>query len=77
MFGLMNNVSILHFQLYKDQSTILDLKNNTPRMYIIVKNTISQVNVRKKLINKYLNPTIYNLFIKMAPECEKVNMYFN
>lgn len=30
----------------------------------------------KKLITKYPNPTIYNLFIKMAPECEKVNMYF-
>lgn len=44
---LMNNVSILHFQLYEDQSTILDLKNNTPRMYIIVKNTISQVNAGK------------------------------
>lgn len=31
----------------------------------------------KKLITKYPNPTINNLFIKMAPECEKVNMYFN
>lgn len=45
IFCLMNNVSILHFQLYKDQSTILDLKNNTPRMYMLVKNIISQVNV--------------------------------
>lgn len=41
----MNNVSILHFQLYEDQNTILDLENNTPMMYMIVKNTISQVNV--------------------------------
>lgn len=47
MFGLMNNVSILHFQLYEDQNTILDLENNTPMMYMIVKNTISQVNVWK------------------------------